>query len=71
MNYIKSLAKQPGPKGIRVNGVAPGPVWTPLQVSGEHRKESRKKIRQPNFLLSPGSASRTRLDLRSIGGGRR
>ena len=34
MNYVKSLAKQLGPRGIRVNGVAPGPVWTPLQVSG-------------------------------------
>jgi NAD(P)-dependent dehydrogenase (short-subunit alcohol dehydrogenase family) len=34
MNYIKSLAKQLGPKGIRVNAVAPGPIWTPLQVSG-------------------------------------
>ena len=34
MNYVKSLAKQLGPKGIRVNGVAPGPIWTPLQVTG-------------------------------------
>jgi NAD(P)-dependent dehydrogenase (short-subunit alcohol dehydrogenase family) len=34
VNYVKSLAKQLGPKGIRVNGVAPGPIWTPLQVSG-------------------------------------
>lgn len=34
MNYVKSLAKQLGPKGIRVNGVAPGPVWTALQISG-------------------------------------
>jgi NAD(P)-dependent dehydrogenase (short-subunit alcohol dehydrogenase family) len=34
MNYVKSLAKQLGAKGIRVNGVAPGPIWTPLQVSG-------------------------------------
>ena len=34
MNYVKSLAKQLGPKGIRVNGVAPGPIWTPLQVAG-------------------------------------
>ncbi len=33
-NFVKSLAKQLGVKGIRVNGVAPGPVWTPLQVSG-------------------------------------
>ncbi|HVD99841.1 MAG TPA: SDR family oxidoreductase [Cytophagaceae bacterium] len=34
MNYVKSLSKQFAPKGIRVNGVAPGPIWTPLQVSG-------------------------------------
>jgi NAD(P)-dependent dehydrogenase (short-subunit alcohol dehydrogenase family) len=34
MNYVKSLAKQLGPKGIRVCGVAPGPIYTPLQISG-------------------------------------
>ncbi len=34
MNYVKSLSKQLAPKGIRVCGVAPGPIWTPLQVSG-------------------------------------
>lgn len=34
VNYVKSLAKQLGPRGIRVNGVAPGPIWTPLQISG-------------------------------------
>jgi len=39
MNFVKSLAKQFGPKGIRVNGVAPGPVWTPLQVSGGATQE--------------------------------
>jgi NAD(P)-dependent dehydrogenase (short-subunit alcohol dehydrogenase family) len=33
-NYIRSLAKQLALRGIRVNGVAPGPIWTPLQVSG-------------------------------------
>jgi len=32
-SYVRSLAKQLGPKGIRVNGVAPGPIWTPSQVS--------------------------------------
>ena len=34
MNFVKSLAKQLAPKGMRINGVAPGPIWTPLQVSG-------------------------------------
>ncbi len=34
MNFVKSLSKQFAKKGIRVNGVAPGPIWTPLQVSG-------------------------------------
>ena len=33
-NYIRGLAKQFAARGIRVNGVAPGPIWTPLQVSG-------------------------------------
>ena len=26
------LAKQLAQRGIRVNSVAPGPIWTPLQV---------------------------------------
>lgn len=34
MVFVKGLAKQLANKGIRVNGVAPGPVWTPLQVTG-------------------------------------
>lgn len=43
MNFVKSLAKQFGPKGIRVNGVAPGSIWTPLQISGGQTQEKLKK----------------------------
>jgi NAD(P)-dependent dehydrogenase (short-subunit alcohol dehydrogenase family) len=37
--FVKGLSKQLIPKGIRVNGVAPGPVWTPLQPSGGQSPE--------------------------------
>jgi len=34
LNLTKGMAKQLAKKGIRVNAVSPGPVWTPLQVAG-------------------------------------
>jgi len=54
MNYVKSLAKQLGPKGIRVNGVAPGPIWTPLQVSGGASMEKLEKFGGHAPLGRPG-----------------
>jgi len=54
MNYVKSLAKQLGPKGIRVNGVAPGPIWTPLQVSGGAPMAKLEKFGGQTPLGRPG-----------------
>ena len=54
MNYVKSLAKQLGPKGIRVNGVAPGPIWTPLQVSGGATQDKLEKFGGMTSLGRPG-----------------
>lgn len=54
MNYVKSLAKQLGPKGIRVNGVAPGPIWTPLQVSGGASMEKLEQFGSKTVFKRPG-----------------
>jgi NAD(P)-dependent dehydrogenase (short-subunit alcohol dehydrogenase family) len=42
VSFIRSLSKSVIKRGIRVNGVAPGPIWTPLipaTFSPEHVRE--------------------------------
>ena len=53
-NFTKGLAKQVIKRGIRVNGVAPGPFWTPLQVSGGQTMENLEKFGQQVPMGRPG-----------------
>jgi hypothetical protein len=72
MPFTRSLATHLVPRGIRVNAVAPGPVWTPLNPSDKEAKDVRKfgadtPIRRPAqpeeiapayvFLASPHCSS--------------
>ncbi len=53
-NITKSLAKQLAPRGIRVNGVAPGPFWTPLQPSGGQDPEKLPQFGGDTPMGRPG-----------------
>lgn len=52
--YTKALAEQLIKKGIRVNAVAPGPFWTPLQPSGGQTQEKVETFGQQSAFGRPG-----------------
>ncbi|MEX1826756.1 SDR family oxidoreductase [Luteibacter sp. CQ10] len=52
--FTKSLAKQVAEKGIRVNAVAPGPVWTALQPSGGQPMEKVRDFGASVPMKRPG-----------------
>ncbi|WP_116138146.1 SDR family oxidoreductase [Trinickia diaoshuihuensis] len=53
-NFTKCLATQMVDRGIRVNAVAPGPFWTPLQVTGGQTTENVQKFGEQVPMKRPG-----------------
>ncbi|ULH17253.1 SDR family oxidoreductase (plasmid) [Deinococcus sp. KNUC1210] len=54
VNFSKSLARQLAHRGIRVNAVAPGPIWTPLQPSGGQKPDKLPTFGADTPMGRPG-----------------
>ena len=52
--FTRSLAKNLVEKGIRVNGVAPGPIWTPLNPFGGQPKDKIPEFGKDTSMGRPG-----------------
>ena len=54
LGFTRSLARNLVQKGIRVNGVAPGPIWTPLNPSGGQPPEKIPEFGKDTPMGRPG-----------------
>jgi len=52
--FTRSLSKNLIEKGIRVNGVAPGPIWTPLNPFGGQKPEDIPEFGKDTPMGRPG-----------------
>jgi NAD(P)-dependent dehydrogenase (short-subunit alcohol dehydrogenase family) len=54
LGFTRSLAKNLVKQGIRVNGVAPGPIWTPLNPSGGQPRDKMPEFGKDTPMGRPG-----------------
>ncbi len=54
LNFSRGLAKQVAESGVRVNVVAPGPIWTALQISGGQTQEKIPQFGQQTPMKRAG-----------------
>ena len=53
VGFVRAVAVELGPRGIRVNAIAPGPVWTPMVE--DLGAEARERRRQTTPLRTEGT----------------